>query len=513
MSDRVHPHQALAVYAEPLAAGRRVVVFGDAASGLAERIEELGATAVVVATPDDELEELDALRGARFDVAIVSDLAAFDDPADLLARVRRLVGESGAAIVAAPNRDAAEVEGEGALDYYALFDLVAKEFADVRMVAQLPFHGLALAEVGDEDDSPAVSVDTQLADEDRTPEAFVAVASQRGTRLDPYFIVELPVVPVAAPLRDDTELLAARAHLDDARAQVQTLAAQLDALEGRAARATELERELASRGRTLAELSSEVEEMRSAAEAGRIAAAQVESLALRAERAERALAMVEPELARVADGHAAELQQFEEALRERAAEIRELEAEVVRRERMVRELVGALEENGSFGRNHAQAHVHGDDPRRVDAPAAPAPATDDAAFGAVAAENARLQQKLDSLARDLARREGDAQAGAWTIAELERKLAPGAAQPRPATGSTSAGGLDELDALRKALTQEHDARVRAESGEELVRARAEIQRQAALLVQVGRSPGHSAEGAEPAAGEGAEPAAGAEELR
>jgi hypothetical protein len=235
----------------------------------------------------------------------------------------------------------------------------------------------------------------------------------------------------------------------------------------------------------------------------------VESLALRAERAERALAMVEPELARVADAHAAELQQFEHVLRERAAAVRALEVEVVRRERMVRELVGALEENGAFGHGHAPAAPppagHGPAAAKpVSAAAPPPPSRDEDAgpLAALSAENVRLQQKLDALARELARREGDAQAGAWTVAELERKLTQAAAQPRPSGGSTSSAALEELDALRKALTQEHAARVRAESGEELVQARAEIQRQAALLAQAGG-----------AGGEGAEPPGGAHEVR
>jgi len=206
---RVHPQQALAVYAEPLAAGRRVVVFADAEVGLAERLDELGAAAVVLFTPGDDLDQL---RAARFDLAIVADLALFDDPAAVLAAVRRLVGESGAALVAAPNRDAAEAADTGALDYYALFDLVAREFADVRMIAQLPFHGVALAEVGDEDESPVVSVDTQLADADRAPQAFVALASQRGTSLDPYAIVELPAP--TQPLLDDAEEPAERLPVD-----------------------------------------------------------------------------------------------------------------------------------------------------------------------------------------------------------------------------------------------------------------------------------------------------------
>jgi hypothetical protein len=509
-ADRVHPHQALAVYAEPLAAGRRVVVLGDADTGLAERLEELGAAVVVVLSPDEDLDEV---RAARFDLAVVADLARFADPAAILARVRRMVGESGAAVVAASNRDAGDADASGSLDYYALFDLVAREFAEVRMVAQLAFHGVALAEVGDEDETPAVSVDTQLADPDRVPQAFVAVASQRGTSLDPYAIVELPAGDVTAA--DDGELEAtrgeleetrgrldaARGQLEEARFQVQALATQLDALEARAARAGELERELAERGRQLADLSTQAEAIRSAAEAGAIAATQVEALALRAERAERhaetlstradraelALATSQPDLEHAAERHAVELVRFEEALRERAQAVRALESEVARRERLVRELVATLEEQTHATSPPAHPPTNG--------------AADSTMLTALADDNARLQKKLDALALELARREADAQSTAWTVQELERKLgaapASSAQPPPPPTASTptASGVLDELDALRRALTQEHDARVRAESGEELVRARAEIQRQSALLAQLGQ------------------PAAGVDELR
>ena len=98
------------------------------------------------------------------------------------------------------------------------------------MIAQLPFHGVALAEVGDEDESPAVSVDTQLADADRAPEAFVALASQRGTSLDPYAIVELPA-PTAPVLDDDerdTNDLGEVRELDATRAQLEATGARLD---------------------------------------------------------------------------------------------------------------------------------------------------------------------------------------------------------------------------------------------------------------------------------------------
>ena len=438
--------------------------------------------------------------GARFDLALVADLALFDEPEALLASVRRLVGETGVALVAAVN---AAAGGASGFDYYALFDLVAGQFADVRMIAELPFHGVALAEVGEEDESPAVSVDTQLAEGERAPVAFLAVASQRGASLDPYAIIELPAPEAESePVSHDAGALDdARAQLAEERLRTQALATHAEALQAQAsahgARAVELERQLVARARQLAELSTEVEEMRSAAEAGRIAAAQVEQLAHRADRAEKALAHAEPELARAADGHAAELAAFEQALRERAQAVRALEAEVTRREHMVRELVTALEEHAVKPTPLAA------EPPPGEAPAAPprraAEPRDDASEAVVATltrENAVLREKLDALALELARREGEAQASAWSVAELERRLAHGAA-PAPAAPTASPGpagdlqrrlgeALDELDALRKALSQEHDARARAESGEELTRARAEIQRQAALLEQLGQ---------------------------
>jgi predicted nucleic acid-binding Zn-ribbon protein len=115
-------------------------------------------------------------------------------------------------------------------------------------------------------------------------------------------------------------------------------------------------------------------------------------------------------------------------------------------------------------------------------------------MAALTEENTALRQKLDALALELARREGDAQASGWTIAELEGRLAAASAAPPPVAVQPSAAdlqhrlgqALDELDALRQAFSQEHEARARAESGEELTRARAEIQRQATLLEQLGQ---------------------------
>ena len=101
---------ALCVYAEPLAARRRVVVIGDSSLRLDARLVALGARTVHVYDPDPararahaqsvargvvvrELPagELDVREGA-FDLAIVPDIAALEDRRERFSlRVRRLV--------------------------------------------------------------------------------------------------------------------------------------------------------------------------------------------------------------------------------------------------------------------------------------------------------------------------------------------------------------------------------------------------------------------------------------
>ena len=152
-----------------------------------------------------------------------------------------------------------------------------------------------------------------------------------------------------------------------------------------------------------------------------------------------------------------------------------MERELDRREQLVRELVASLEE----ARDHSGAPLTFEA-----APAMP---------GVAPEELARLRRKLDELAVEVARREGELTAQTWQITELEndkRRLAAKAARPAspPPPAATTDRDLavarDELDALRQALTQEHAARVAAESGEELLRARAELQRQGVLLDQL-----------------------------
>jgi hypothetical protein len=619
---RVHPQEALAVYAEPLAVGRRVAVFGDASTGLGSRLVELGARSVQVWDPDFDRATREGDRAPRgvvvhpflgdepesragaFDLVLVPDLGGFEDAEELVARIRRLVGDTGAALIAAPSggESRPSEDGEG-LDYYELFDLVAQEFRDVVMVAELAFRGVALVELGEgEGGSPSVSVDTQLAEGERAPRGFLALASERGVRLDPYAIVELPGLPVPAAVSasevgraaarkahaveepaGDRPAIArdARADADEEdedaeedaddedeqkaeaaeaaaaqmavayerirmraaalEAEVEELSLRLADAERRAevvprleaallegtSRLAELENALFTRERQVEGLSEESMRLQAALDAVRVAASQLDELALRAERAELALAVSEPELARVDEAHALELARYEAALRDRGYAVSRLEAELVRRERMVEDLIDTLAEG-----SHTAATAPtpgGNESEGATATRAPSlrpesrpPAAESAGrleVERVAEENTRLRHQLDGVALELARREGEAQANLWTIAELERRLQTEAAPPMgsvasppslpqappasggpknsgsgdgssseegpvPDAGPQLASALDELDVLRRALAQEHAARQRAESGEELARARAEIERQAVLLAEL-----------------------------
>ncbi len=571
---RLHPAHAISVYAEPLAAGRRVVVVGDSSLEMAAVLIEAGARAVHVYDPSRErarhnagiargvtVRELPAdfeVRDGAFDLAIVPDLATAGDPPGLLARLRRLVGQEGAVLVAARNPDLVG-PGPDTIDYTDLFDMVSMQFEHVRMIGQVPFVGVTLAELGGIEE-PEVAVDTRLGPDDKTPHVFLALASQRDVSLAPYALVELPAGP-PPPARDDGPL---RAALAEARLRAEALASQLEearvasqrafadadvgrlrrvaelqehvaAVEARAgehfvraerlgqevvalevevnrlrARGVELEEQTADykRMRAISEIEltaarasipeleerigmllNELEVVRDAAEVPAVDAHAIARLAERADQAERAadvIVQLESDLVHAGELHSSELGQLEAQLRQRGQTIKALEHEIIRRERLVRELVGTLEEARASG-GHVGAAVDATELGR---------------------ENHALRDKLDALALHLARLRGEMQSQEWKVTELEQKLAmaearsvslpvpvslpasaPVSVQAPATTPSADAEGgrlRAELDALRQALAQEHEARVRAESGEALTRAQTELARQATLIEQLSR---------------------------
>jgi hypothetical protein len=504
-------------------------------------------------------EDFDVRDGA-FDLLIIPDLGALPDPSGSIVRLRRVVDPRGAVVAMGRARTAGSDPAlfpelaPAAVEYAELYDLFALQFEQVTMTGVLPFSGVLFAELGAGDDL-AVSVDTRLADAE-PPGVFVVVAAREESALDPYAIIQLGRAPEAGELgvstvsvgsfgssaqpkeSRDHEIAAAFAAM---QLQAQLLGAQLDehrarlivvdavrqeqdarfeqlALERDAAmtRAAELEglvvaaqqalgvlerrlltteRGVLERDDQIAALNAELDAAEatpslSDGDAGREAdgeVARLEALAgealERAERAEASLALRVADLAQVSDAHAMDTRSLEAQLRERARFIVQMEAELARREQLVRELVASLDDARDPAASPSDA------PRFEAAPPV---------SGVPHEEVARLRRKLDELALEVARREGELAARAWRVTELENDKARLTARLATAAPATTPGGSrpsadverelararDELDALRQALAQEHAARVAAESGEELARARAELARQAALLQQI-----------------------------
>lgn len=502
------------------------------------------------------------VRDGAFDLVVIPDVGILPDPATAVVRLRRVVDARGAVVSMGRARTPSADEtlfpelAPAVVEYAELYDLFALQFESVTMTGVLPFAGVVFAELGAGDDL-AVSVDTRLVSPD-PPGVFVVVAARESTALDPYAIVQVApesvpesdtrdtiavAIPIPVPIDDSRNHEAATAfaaiqlkaellaqQLDEHRARLAVLDARGSALESRAeqlvverdlalTRASELESIVAAAEQALAAL----EKRLVGAEQGmlerddQIAALNAEldartnngqelttesvdpaivaELLARAERAEASLALHVADLAHVSEAHASETAALEEQLRDRARVIAAMDKELNRREHLVRELVTSLEEARENGAGAIQFEA---------APAAPPVSR------AHEEEVARLRRRLDELAFEIARREGELVAQTWRITELEnektrllgRPTAPAPAAPAPSergrTGpsATESGAdradverelsraRDELDALRQALTQEHAARIAAESGEELARARAELARQSALLEQM-----------------------------
>lgn len=219
---------ALAAYAESLAVGRRVLVVGDAAAGLAERLLDRGARLVQVVDPDParaatirtegvprrvvvtalEDAENGGLQGG-FDLAVVPNLAHVPDVPARLRWIARQLAPRGVVLAATPNPDVKfrmlpepGTRGE-LLDYTAFWDVMAERFEGVRMLGQAPFVGYALVDFGMQAEEPEPAFDAGfLPGGAEEPDFFVAVAGADPADLEPYLVVQLPFRAVVLPRRE-----------------------------------------------------------------------------------------------------------------------------------------------------------------------------------------------------------------------------------------------------------------------------------------------------------------------
>jgi hypothetical protein len=495
---------ALSVYVEPLVADARVAIFGDFDLGFHERVVDLGARSVHLYDPDAtrvarvarelprgvlvrSLREAFEVRDAAFDLIVVPDIGALPKASTLVPALARILDARGSLVAMGRARTSAEHDASfpelssASVEYAELYDWFAREFERVLMTGVLPFRGVVFAELGGGDDL-TVSVDTRLV-EPAPPGVFVVLASREEERaaLDPYAIVQVERASSDSDTHGrDSELLARVAHADRQIAELSSALSSArhvqSTLERRLRRAEE---ERAERDEALSRLAAELVESRTQAEeiavfeqtrmaalaarlddaseavenvaalqiAAREAVSEREALAERLSQVEDELAEAHRERAAAAELHARETAEFEAHLRDRASVIATLEAAQELRDQVVNEALLSVE---SMRAN--------EDAFRGDAPA---PSHDGAAE-----EVLQLRAKLDALALAAARAEGELAAQAWRITELEHdnaRLAQSAAPVEAPPVREHAALLDELDALRQALTQEHAARVQAEA--------------------------------------------------
>lgn len=282
------PSLALAAFSEDLIAGRRVVVFGNALSGLAETLTERGARLIHVydENPARVAEAAArststtvsfapltpggiAARDGAFDVGFVDEVAAFSDPAQLVTRLRRALSARGVGFVCTANPDVSPLwdtdvgsAPRSALSYYDLYDLVSTQFDEVRMVGQTPFAGYALADFSPDTENE-FSIDTGFvpggAEE---PERYVAVCSHFPVSIEPFCVVQMEAASLVG--RDEepdaskaqtaaantAELSAARAELTTERAAKSKLEQLLRDVNDELKRRDEWVQELESRATT-----------------------------------------------------------------------------------------------------------------------------------------------------------------------------------------------------------------------------------------------------------------------
>jgi chromosome segregation ATPase len=224
-------------YVEHLLAQRRILVLGGLTRATCERLAELHARFVVGVTDDEDLADeladdetpanvtyqsmsLGSLnfRDGSFDVVVVPDLSALEEPEQALREARRVLTPEGVALISLANREAtgglAGVEPPE-VGYTELFEICSNVWSIVRMVGQSPFVGYVVADFAPEDEEPSISFDASLApDEGEEVEFYLAICGDEPVEIDPYAIVQMPL---AAVVPQEVDTRASDAEVDELR--------------------------------------------------------------------------------------------------------------------------------------------------------------------------------------------------------------------------------------------------------------------------------------------------------
>lgn len=286
---------AVAVYVEELAVDKRVLFVGEPASAAPERLAQV-ARSVDVVSP--RARARGTRRGGRtrarrwpssedagqWDLVLVPDLGGADlaDEAKL-SEARRWLDDDGV-LVAGTSSD-----GDDSLGYERFFDLLQGSFDTVRMVGQAPFAGYSVVDFAPAGELEVTFDGSLLEDRGAQAQRYLALCAGRDVALDPYAVVQVPALDVAAA-PPPAERPQARED-DDRAAEAEKKVAQLtdrlreqqDALDAANVHAEEIERELEQSQRDLEDARGKV---RSVEERGRDARESEKALARRVEELE-----------------------------------------------------------------------------------------------------------------------------------------------------------------------------------------------------------------------------------
>ncbi|AKF06230.1 hypothetical protein [Sandaracinus amylolyticus] len=354
-SAREHADLALAVYVEELAARRRVLFVGDAASAVPERLSSV-ARSVEVVSPRTRTRG--TRRGGRilprpwpsaqdarsWDLVLVPDLLWAGLPApERIGEMAEWLTPRGVLVVGAEER-------EDGIDYGALYDLLSRRFEWVRMLGQAPFAGWSVVDYAPQSRELEVTFDGSLLGGSGEEAArHIALCAAREVVLDPYSIVQVPSSASRERAVVERPREAERAPREDL--QLQARLAQLEA------QLRDRQEDVGRAGERASELEREVEALRARGEHAerRLDQAQreisrgaqkLDEARARADALTQELEAAKGEIAALAKVETVDedYARVEASLAERARELTDLRGEVERRGVLVRDLVEELVE-------------------------------------------------------------------------------------------------------------------------------------------------------------------------